>query len=167
VCRVIIKRRILRWINCHNWLIIRFDFWRSWFQILYLLPTTVTADYVFFVSPSRELPRLSLESNCNSFLPFSLCILPTNAQVRFIWHKLVYMFRPSMAIIRALHSKNTEFRRHIPTQPTQQRTEQNILTSNLEPLAWPHITRTFPMLFILTNWNSRYSNCVMPWWWPY
>jgi hypothetical protein len=30
---------------------------------------------------------------------------PTNTQIWFIWHKLAYMFRPSMAIIRALHNK--------------------------------------------------------------
>ena len=38
----------------------------------------------------------------------SIEIIPTNAQIRFIWHKLAYMFRPSMAIIGALHNKNTE-----------------------------------------------------------
>jgi hypothetical protein len=37
----------------------------------------------------------------------SIEIIPTNAQIWFIWHKLAYMFRPSMAIIRALHT-NTE-----------------------------------------------------------
>jgi hypothetical protein len=38
----------------------------------------------------------------------SIEIIPTNTQIWSIWHKLAYMFRSSMAIIRALHTKNTE-----------------------------------------------------------
>jgi hypothetical protein len=32
----------------------------------------------------------------------------TNKCISFIWHKLAYMFRPGVAIIRALHNKNTK-----------------------------------------------------------
>ena len=31
-----------------------------------------------------------------------------------------------------------------------------------KPSTWPHITQIFPMLFIFTNCNSRYSYCVSP-----
>ena len=74
------------------------------FQISFT--TSLSISFSYIVSMCSFFER-GFEPNIQKILDL-IEITPTNAQISFIWHKLVYMFRPSMAIIGALHNKNTE-----------------------------------------------------------